>query len=261
MRKKIWTIVLTVLIFLSGVLLGVSATFRVSAVTVDASVVSDEAHAEAKALELRLAKAYDKDSTLFVDSKKAEKILEEFPYFYMTSFKRSYPRRIVIKVTEDAEVYAVSCLDASEDYYVLNAQGEVLGIRNTPENRFDGEANVFLKGLTVELSSDNRTLQGDDLFAPMLAMNTEISRLLGGVRSNVVSAEVYIRNPETIFCFTMREGVKIYVGSPETTTAEKANAAIEKYLSLSDYEKLTGAIVVLDGVDGLVVTYQSKDPF
>lgn len=261
MRKRIWVIVLTVLIFLSGTLLGVSATFRVSAVTVEASVVSDEAHEEAKDLEKQLREAYDKDSTLFVDSKKAEKILERFPYFYMTAFQKSYPRRIVVKVTEDAEVYALSCSGESEGYYILNADGEVLGIRNTPENRFDGEANVFLKGLTVEVSSDNRTLQGDDRFAPMLAMSTEFSRLLGGIRSNVVSAEVYIRNPETIFCFTMREGVKLYIGSPETATVEKANAAIEKYLSLSDHEKLTGAIVVLDGVDGLVVTYQSKVPF
>lgn len=261
MRKKIWVIVLTVLIFLSGTLLGVSATFRVSAVTVDASVVSDEARAEAEELEARLRKAYDKDSTLFVNGKKAEKILEEFPYFYMTSFKRSYPRRIVVKVTEDAEVYALSCSEDSEEYYILNADGEVLGIRNTPENRFDGEANVFLKGLTMELSSDGRTLQGDDRFTSMLETCTQMSLLMGGLRSNVVSAEVYIRSPETIFCFTMREGVKIYVGSSETTTVEKANVAIEKYLSLNDHEKLTGAIVVLDGVDGLVVTYQSKVPF
>ena len=259
--KKIWVILLTVLIFLSGTLLGVSTTFRVSAVTVEASVVSDEAREEAKALELRLQAAYDKDSTLFANSKKAKTILEEFPYFYMTDFQKSYPRRIVVKVTEDAEVYAVPLSTDSENYYILNANGEVLGVRSTPENRFDGEPNVFLNGLTVELSENNRTLHSDPCFESILAICAEISGKLNGVRSNVVSVEVYLRNPETILCFTMREGVKLYIGSPEISTAEKASAAIEKYLALNDGQRLTGAIVVLDGVEGLTVAYQSKVPF
>ena len=232
-----------------------------SAVTVEASVVSEAAHGEAKALELRLREAYDKDSTLFANSKKAKKILEEFPYFYMTDFEKSYPRRIVVKVAEDAEVYALPCAADSQEYYILNAKGEVLGVRATPENRFDGQPNVFLSGLTVELAEDNRTLRFDPCFETVIAVCTQMSSLLNGIRSNLLSVEVYNRNPETIFCFTMREGVKLYVGSPETDTVAKANVAIEKYLSLWDSQKLTGAIVVLDGVGGITTTYQAKVPF
>ena len=62
MRKNnVLVIILTVLIFLSGTLLGVSTVYRVEEVSVDASLVSTAAQAETEELKTRLQEAYKRD--------------------------------------------------------------------------------------------------------------------------------------------------------------------------------------------------------
>ena len=124
--KKILIILLTVLVFLSAATLGISTVFRVDEVTVIAPVVSEEAKAEASDLQNRLQKAYEKKNTIFLDSELADKIIEDFPYFRITTFEKDYPNRIVVTVSEDEEVYAVQ---KGEEYYILNSSGVLLGIR------------------------------------------------------------------------------------------------------------------------------------
>lgn len=260
MRKKISVIILTALVFFAGAVLGVSSVYRVDEVTVEAKVVSVEAEAEAEELKLRLYKAYRKDSTLFADKKEAEKLVEEFPYFYMTKFEKSYPNRLVIEITEDAEVYAAPCNDGTENYYILSRDGEILGVRESSANRFDGSPNVLMEGLTVT-TQDGRTLTGDDLFPALLDFCGNIDRELGGIRSNVLSAAVQVRNPETVVCFSMREGVKIYVRNPSVLTSEKAEKAVAMYLALQDAQRLNGCIVLSDKDGELLSSYQAVDPF
>ena len=66
---------------------------------------------------------------------------------------------------------------------------------------------------------------------------------------------------ETFFRLTMREGVRIYVGNPYVMTTEKAQAVIEKYLSLTDSERLTGRVAVSERAGELVIGYAEKDDF
>ena len=47
MRKRLWTILLTVFVFLSGTALGLSTVYRVDTVTVNVTYVTAEAQAEA----------------------------------------------------------------------------------------------------------------------------------------------------------------------------------------------------------------------
>jgi hypothetical protein len=57
----------------------------------------------------------------------------------------------------------------------------------------------------------------------------------------------------------MHEGVKIYVGVPEELTKEKALAAVEKYLSLSDAQRMKGKIMIASKDGNLIVSYDEKD--
>ena len=262
-HKNVLVIILTVVIFLSATVLGISTVYRVNEVTVRTSLVSEAAQAEAEALQKRLLEVYEKKSTLFLEETEAVDVMEEFPYFRMLSFEKSYPNRIIISVAEDAEVYAVPTLSEENAYYIVGADGTVLGIRNDYTNRLDGTENLLIEGLTAT-GEKGQVLFGDERISSLFAFCAKFSELLGGIRRNV--AFIKIKSPtssleETIFLFTMREGVKIYVGNPLTMTEEKAQAVFDKYSSLSDEERLTGRIAVSDKEGELLLTYASKDEF
>ena len=256
--KKLWVILLTVLVFISGSALGISSVYRVDTVTLKTNLVSQEAKQEAETLQARLENEYDKDSIFFADEDKALNIIKEYPYFRISSFVKEYPNRIVIEVTENAETYAVGKKDGG--YYILSVDGTVLAIRDLPQNPLNGEGNVILAGLNVS-GKIGEKINGDACVEGILKFSECVSKQLGGIRRNVVSVEVFARTPETIFCFTMKEGVKLYISAPMVGLEEKAKKAIDEYMALSNAQKMGGKLVVLDGDGEIVVVYSAKADF
>ena len=255
MRKKIIVIVLTVLLFLSGALLGFTTVFRVSDVVVEVSSISAASAVDANEVRDRLKKLYEKENILFVDRKKAEKVVTEYPHFRIAKFKKDYPNRVVLSVTEETEIYAVKKADA-EEYYILGADGRILAIRQNPLNRLDENPNVIIEGLNVQ-GKKGEIISGDDRLATILSFCNQLEERLNGIRDNVVKVQVSPFPPQ---CWiTMREGVKIYVTDPEKFTVEKANKIIDKYLELSDEERLGGCILNVDNGDEIIVAYQKED--
>ena len=64
MKGKKWLIImLTVLVFLSGAVLGISSVYRIDEVLVDAKTISIEAEEEAVILQSRLTETYKKRFT------------------------------------------------------------------------------------------------------------------------------------------------------------------------------------------------------
>ncbi len=255
MAKKVIVIILTVLMFISAACLGTATVFRVKGVTVEASMVSTVAEKEAQEIKTLLEEAYMREGTLFLEDTAAQEIVEKYPYFRITAFEKAYPDRIVIKIAEDAEVYAVQ--NAENGYYLLNAQGEILGERDDYANRFDKEPNLLIKGVEVT-AQDGKTLTGDDCYAAMLTLLKKTDELLGGVRRNATEAEVIRRSPETIIRIQMREGVELCIVNPQEQAQEKAEQAINKYLSLTDAQRLGGYVLVLGGANGIVADYTAE---
>lgn len=262
MRKKnVLVIILTALLFLSATVLGVSTVYRVDDVMLNAPVVSEEAKTEAQELQKKLSAAYKKQSTMFADDKTAKKIIAEFPYFQLVSFKKSYPDRIVVEVREDAEVYAVAANKEATSYYVLSANGTVLGVRAQPQNRSDGMANVLIGGIDVTGEKGGK-LTGDESLSYLFEFTNTVFEKLGGIRRNITS--ITVSRPasdsrQTMFTLTTYEGVKVYVRNPAENVVEKAEKAIDAYLSLSDRERLTGMLVVWDGTDGVKTQYSARN--
>ena len=256
-KKNVLIVILTTLIFLSGVLLGVANVYRINAVCVSAPLISDEAKAEVDELQTRLQAAYHNESIFFAEEAIAEEIVADFPYFRITEFKKSYPNRIVVEVSEDAEVYAVACGGETDGYYILNAEGTVLGIREDYKNRVDSNDNLLITGITAT-GEKGKPLAGDDILSVLFSTCGEMSNALSGIRRNVMGIEVFRPTSdasETTLIFSMREGVKLYIFNPAAQTAEKARKAIDEYLGLSSEKRLTGMVVVSDGVNGLVAQY------
>ena len=74
---------------------------------------------------------------------------------------KEYPNKIVVTVSEDAEVYAVET--ENEEYYILSGEGVLLETRASKFNRWDGFENVLLKGLTLQ--NANGVVTGDSCWS------------------------------------------------------------------------------------------------
>lgn len=265
MTKRNWIIILlSILLFLSAAVLGVSSVYRVDEVTLYAPVISDEAEEEAAALKTRLLETYKKRSTLFAGREEADAVAEEFPYLRIVSFKKSYPNRLVLEVREDAEVYAVPTSETQEEYYILNADGVLLGVRKDSANRSTGGHNVILNGahaLNI-VAEKGKVLTGDETFQALLAFVKQAHESLDGIQRNVLSVEVLrpaAATKETIFKVQTEEGVLLYVRNPLERTGEKAAKAMEEYLKLGDDEKTSGALLVYDEEETISVYYTTED--
>ncbi len=258
MKKKFLTIVLTVLLFLSAVGLGVSTVFRVDAVAVEVTSISQSAKSDAAALRAELQSLYKQESIFSVEEAKAKSALAKYPYFRMTEFTKAYPNRLVVKIVEDAETYAVK--GEGESWYILADDGTVLDIRSSSKNRIDGFDNVLINGIEGE-GERGGALSGDECWQSMLALCQKMNNVLGGIRKNVASVEVLFRKPQTIFRITMTEGVKIYIDHPDALTEQKAVSALDKYLSLSDEQRITGRILVINVEGEISSVYKEVDEF
>lgn len=265
MRKKnVLIVILTVLIFLSGSVLGVSSVYRVEYVSVQASLVSEAAVAETQEVRELLQEAYEKESLFSVEDVRAKEIVAKFSYFRFVSFERDYPNRLIVKISEDAEVYAVSCGEDTNSHYILGGSGMVLGIRESILNRSDNENNILITGLEEAVGEKGGMLTGENCVSYLFPFLEEISSLLGGIRRNILSVDV-IKGGSTEQTLSLRlytrEGVKIYVQNPSAYTLSKAQEVVNKYLGLSDVQRLTGALAVYD-MDGEVrASYSETDGF
>lgn len=247
MRKRnVIAIILTAVVFIAAAVLGVSSVYRVNTVTLDVSVISEDARSEAEELQKRLLERYKDENIFALRKSEAEEAFSDFPYFRMISFKKAYPNRLIISAAEDAEVFAVEKGDGS--YYILNADGMVLGERNDVSNRSDGGANVLVTGLAAS-GERGGLLRGDESIPYFLQICTAISLQLDGLRSNLVSVEVMKPTSsarDVSFLLRMREGTVGYISNPYELTEKKAAAFLSLYFSLRDEQKLGGRISVTD---------------
>ncbi len=254
-KKKVLTIVLTVLLFLSAVFLGIASTFRVDTVTVEFSLLSTDGRAHAELLQAELTAEYKGDSIFSLKDDKAKEIIAKRSYFRMTAFEKKSPDKVYIRVVEDGETYAVESGEGT--YYIVSGEGIMVEERSTTLNRFDGGENLLVKGITAT-GSRGDTLSGDDCWKSMLAFCRVFDAELNGIRKNTQSVEVFKRSPEIFFRLQMSEGLNIYIATPEILTEEKAKKAFNAYLSLSAEERTKGSLTV-SHVEGEVFAEYKKD--
>ncbi len=263
-KKKIITIVLSVVLLIAIAVLGVANVYRVDTVTLVPSTISEEAEEEAVQLQERLEKAYAGSNTLFVDDDAAQSVLEDFPYFRITDFRKEFPNRIVIEASEDEEMFAAK-VEGAEEYYVLGKDGILLGKRNTPDGRSGN--NILVTGLTLS-GEIGKVASGDtltDAFVQIIRAMTSVEGLGGTLRNNVTRIRLGdIPGLGETMQITWREGVVAYIVEYEKNSAENAKKVVEKYLQLSDAQKVTGALVATtleDDGSSNPVHYTAEDGF
>ncbi len=256
-QKRILTIVLTALLFVSAVILGISSTFRIDVVTVEFTLLSEDGKARSQTLQEELTSLYKRESILSLKADKAKEALVDYPYFRMTAFEKQSPDKVYIKIVEDGETYAVQ---SGEEYYIVSGEGIVVERRETPVNRLDGQENLLVHGLNVS-GNKGGSLTGDDCWQSMLTFCTAFDAELNGIRKNVLFAEVYKRTPEVFFRLQMREGVVLYISSPQILTTEKAKKAFNAYMGLSDGERTQGSLTIFEVESEVLAEYKSDSNF
>ncbi len=256
MKKKVLTVLLTGLLLLSLTALGISTLFRVEKVALFARF-SAQTEVTEEELQAELIDAYKKESIFSADKKKAEKIVEKYPYLRIVGYTKSYPDKLSFWVVEDSETYAVA---TEKGYYILNAEGILVDERADNYNREDNAPNVLVRGVTAS-GRLGEALEGDDAWQTMLSLCRSMDNALGGIRKNVDSVEVFTRAPQTVYLFRMREGVSIYIEQSNALTKEQAEAAIEKYFSLSQEERMRGRITVRAVEGEALAEYKQTDEF
>ena len=263
-KKTVLVIILTALIFLSAGVLGVSTVYRVNEVTVRAATLSSEAETEAEQLKEKLQQAYEKESIFFVDETVAETVLADFPYFRLISVEKIYPNRLIFNVSEDEEVYAIPT-QTGDKYYILNAEGTILSIRDDYVNRKETDENaknLLISGVLVEGEKGGK-LTGEDL-SYLFSFCQKTDELLGGIRQNVVSVEL-VKGGSSLSTFVLKmkmvEGITLYVRNPASMTVEKAEKAIHEYLNLPDGSHAKGMLAVYEQDGNVATRYSPTDDF
>lgn len=246
--KKTITILLTALLFCAFSALGVDSVFRVDEVALEINAVSEEAQVEATSLKEELLSVYKRNSIFSAKASDAEEVFADFPYFRLTDFSKAYPNKLVVEVTEDAEVFA---LQSEDEYFILGLDGTILSKRANPNNRSDGQENVLLEGL-IAIGEKGNICQDGNLQKALPLLNV-LSNRFNGLRSNLTKI-VYTKSGSIeIYTFYMREGLKIDVSRMDEFTVEKGEAIADKYLSMSDAERLSGWLVVTTNASNKVV--------
>ena len=265
-KKNALVILLTVLVFLSGAVLGFSSVYRVDEVMVEASTISLQAELEAEELQKRLTEAYNKQFTPFANDEEAQAIVADFPYFRVTSVEKAYPNRLIVRVREDDEVYAISCGEETGKYYILNREGTVLGIREDYVNRSDKTGkgkNVLVKGVNVQ-GEKGKKVTGDATFSYLFDFCAKADETLQGIRRNIITIEKIREGSSAdteMLRLTTYEGVKIYVNMPSEDAQLKAQKAVEAYMSLSDAQRTRGMVAVAEVAGEIKAVYSDKDVF
>ena len=122
---------------------------------------------------------------------------------------------------------------------------------------------MLISGVSVT-GQKGEKISGDDAIGYLFEFCAKIDEQLEGIRRNIVTVEKIQEgaSADTVMLkLTTFEGVVIYVNTPSEKATEKAAAAVETYLALSDGERTRGMIAVAE-VDGRIkATHSDKDVF
>ena len=247
MKKKVLILTgVAVALLIAVVAAALNAVFTVAHVEVLFSVCSSQGEAEAVLLQGELDDAYVGRSTTFLKLEEVEAAVERYPAFRVVSSEKRFPRTVVLSVEERREAYAFRRENGI--FAILDEEGVYLYDSERNVNRRGGE-NILLEGFAFSAERAGEKVSGghaEELFA----MFSVFFQKLGDARANIVSVTLSSEyEMGDYFFLEMREGVTVDIFTPGNYTEEKAEAVIEKYLSLSEAEKTYGYFDVVDKGD------------
>lgn len=251
MKKKALLMTAVALILLAAVAAAaLNAVFTVTDVVVNYAPVSQEGVEESYAVQKMLDEKFVGKSSTFLDPEDVKASLSEYSSFIVKEVKKLLPRTVSVTLEERREAFAFARGDGR--FAVLDENGVYLYDREENSNRRTGE-NILLENFDFSAMEKGKP-SGDGYLKAAIDFAGVFMEKLDDARANVVSISLRRTDNEIAGAYLlrvkMREGVVIDVFSPENFAREKAEKALEKYLSLTDGQRLYGFFDVVDRVDG-----------
>ncbi len=247
MKKKVLTITAVALVlFVAVVAAALNAVFTVTKVDTIFYTCSSQGEKEALELQERLDEEFIGASTTFLKLDEIDAMIAEYPCFEVVSLQKEFPRTLSVVVSERKERFAV--LRESGMYAVLDEEGRYLYESDENVNRRGGE-NILLSGFEVVTGTAGEVATGK-YFSAAVTLCAVFSKTLDDVRANILSVTLESDYFENYFRIRMQEGVNILIYTPEERTEEKAQAALDRYCSLSVTQKLYGFFDVMEDRSG-----------
>ncbi len=260
--KILLTTAIGLVLLIAVIAAALNAVFTVTDVTVRFSALSEEGIADSYTLQAELEEKFVGSSTTFLDLDEVAEIVGKYPAFRLEELKKDFPRTLALSLSERKETCAFF---RNGRYAVLDDEGLFLYEKDQNVNRRHGE-NVLLEGFSLTAGEPGTAVTGE-YFKEVLIICNVFAERLDDIRANLTSIRLIPTDNaiegKYFFRLHLKEGVYVDVYDPEHLTEGKAMAVLDKYLSLSDAERLYGFYDVVDSVDGgfTVSDHRDKPPF
>ncbi len=249
MKSKKMVIGYAIAIFLLVFVITFNSVCSITQFDVRFDTGSAGASASAEKVQDRLD-AYLKKSYLFFSEEKVYGIVadvckEDGTYLKVLSVKKHFPNKVSVRVEEEYESYAFS---AGGQYYVTDADGKLLKVKDSAASNIGGE-NIVISGAFTFSSAEAGTAlicDQEETFSLLLRLLSAADAALGGVRGRFSAVEYIVRSGTEFFRFAFTEGVEIWltnVGAENNETEARFAAALTAYAGLSDAEKTYGYLM------------------
>lgn len=241
MRHARWLIILCVAVIVSFTALLGRAVMSVSDVYVTFSVYGDEDVESAT----EIVNSYKNDFLPFVNLSEIERRLNENTQLKVESIEKRFPNKLNVVLSERKDFIAVKHLDR---YYFFDEEYKFIESRETLKSSSDNLDMVLLEFDKADypqssfLSRQPLDIGNEPVLKAVKSMISKIDNPRDFLKS-VRIEERYINLTYYVY-FTTLEGVEIEIRNVFDVPEKKIEAGINKYLTLTDSEKLKEKIAV-----------------
>lgn len=238
-KRSILTTVIALVLLVAVIAAGLNAIFTVTYVRANFRTYTERGAAAAETLKEEL-NGYVNRSSVFLDLSEVRATVEANPRFEVVAIEKDYPETIAVEIVERREAFVVA--DDAGTYTLLDEEGVVL------ETIGSADGHILLEGFTLTVT--NGVASGAH-FSELLEIYGRLRESLGEVRANVdrISLESPAQN-WTVFRVYMHEGTQIELIDPGARAGEMTAQAVERYLSMSDAERVFRNISVVVTTEG-----------
>lgn len=231
-KKSIITTVIAFVLLLAVIMAGLNAIYTVTYVRATFRTYTTRGAERAAALKEEL-NSFINHSSVFLDLSEVRAMVESDPRFEVVTVAKDYPETIVVEVTERREAFAV---ETGENVYnILDDEGYVLGEASSADGY------ILLEGFTIDYVDGKAC---GEHFDKVLAVYNAMRDQLGEVRANVISISCESLADWMLFRISMRESTEIVLLNPGDLVGEMASAATQRYMNMTDAERIFCSITV-----------------
>ena len=199
--------------------------------------------------------AFTGKSMLFLDLDDVYGMCDKFPYYSITSVKKSYPNVLEVSVKKRIEAFTVIAADKT---YVIDGEGVILNDSGATE--FSGNVipiNLLTVGIERAVIGERIETANDGLFYSIIKSANDLE-LCDLVESIKIDDKDMRRNA----VITTNTGVSVVIWDVESFGSEKITEAFGIYETLYDYEKSVCWITAYRENSGTVkALWTPYDPF